>query len=200
MTLASGDSYTYELGAKFVSSGKYYITVADANLTVLGYIQINVVAGNHEFALNSTRVLGTTEKETYDGQDYTVIYNDDKATVALNITNNNDVSYESTLRYVLYSKDKDAAEWDEGTTKSTSNLSIPVNSTSTQLFNILSLNKDKLYKVVVLKSSNTALSTSTEDKNPITQPAPNFTRYTKAFFFASRFPVSKSFSEPIKLS
>ena len=159
VTLASGDSYTYELGAKFVSSGKYYITVADANLTVLGYIQINVVAGNHEFALNSTRVLGTTEKETYDGQDYTVIYNDDKATVALNITNNNDVSYESTMRYVLYSKDKDAAEWDEGTTKSTSNLSIPANSTSTQLFNILSLNKDKLYKVVVLKSSNTALST-----------------------------------------
>ncbi|MCR5313370.1 MAG: C10 family peptidase, partial [Bacteroidaceae bacterium] len=155
--VASGESHVYDFNVPISGKGTYYITITDANLYVLAKKKVEAVLKDRELTLNSFEVNGASDKITYGGQDYSVVYNSKRATLLLNVTNNSDISYENSLRYTLYSKDLDATEWDEGTSKSSS-VEIPANSTSDIVLTISSINTEKLYKAVFTKKSEYSTS------------------------------------------
>lgn len=111
-TVLSNDGTEVELSftARPTSTRAYTLTLTDARLNVLAKLQVTPEKAAPDLCLRSFSVDASTDVETFDGQDYQVVYNKQAAAHAL-VDNLSAVGYEGSTRLYLSVYDETAKAW-----------------------------------------------------------------------------------------
>ncbi|MBQ6964294.1 MAG: C10 family peptidase [Bacteroidaceae bacterium] len=134
--LASGETAEFTLSAKPTNTKAYYLTVTDANLNILAQMEVEPQSLTSNLHLRNLTVAGSNDKETFDGKDFQIIYNDKSAATAT-FRNASSHAYEGTIRLLFYTYDNETNTWTEVGYK-TGKLNVGGNETGETDFNITS--------------------------------------------------------------
>lgn len=146
--VSTGTKGTFSLTAKASSASTWYITLTDANLTVLAQIPVETEISEPKLSAKTITVSGLRQTENYAGNTYTVVANS-KAQVTATIHNAADQSFGGTAKLDLYSSDDNGETFTFLKNITKSNATVDANGDTDVEFNISSIESDKLYKVMV---------------------------------------------------
>ena len=107
-----GGEMELTLTARPTLSRTYTLTLTDANLNVLAQLTVDPKEAASDLRLEGLSVAGSPDKETFEGNDFQVVYND-RSTAIATLSNKADVAYEGTLRMNFYGYDEEAKAWTE---------------------------------------------------------------------------------------
>lgn len=106
---ADGQTIVFRLNVKPTTERMWYFFVADKNMNILATDSAEVKIPQSDLWLDGISIDGSSVSETYEGKDYTVVYND-RATCVVDMRNESDIAYEGTPRLSIYASE------DEGKT------------------------------------------------------------------------------------
>lgn len=161
--IETGDSATFVLTCKPTSTRTWYVTLTDADLTVLKQIEVTPEVASSQLSLNSVSALSSADTETIDGIEYSKFYSN-KALISVKITNEDEMAYEGTGKINIYVYDEETNEWKPNGTNSKSNILIEAGSEADIQFSVSNtascplLNGKRYYAEVDTPWKNTASS------------------------------------------
>ena len=132
---ADGEDVYINLSVKPSTARTFYITVTDGDLNVLDQITLTATEYTNDLAFDSFTVYGSSDTQTINGEEYTVVYSD-RATVVANITNNSDENYEDSPRLEIYASEDEGETFSLVGTKYATSTVIDANSTGTMTFSV----------------------------------------------------------------
>ena len=110
--IATGETGEVTLTATPTSDKDWYITVTDENLNVLAKTTVTPEIVAPELELKNLSIDGSTDVETFNGEDYQVVYNT-RTTAYATIANRSAVGNESNQRMYFYTYNDEAGAWEE---------------------------------------------------------------------------------------
>ena len=110
--VATGETVELKMTAKPTNDRDWYITVTDGNLNVLEKITVTPEITTANIHFKSLSLDGSIDKETFDGKDFQVVYND-KTMASATLTNASDIAFDGTLRLNIYVYDEATKQWKE---------------------------------------------------------------------------------------
>lgn len=132
---ADGENVYINLSVKPSTARTFYLTLTDADLNVLDQITLTATEYTNDLAFDSFTVYGSSDTQTINGEEYTVVYSD-RATVVANVTNRSDENYEDSPRIEIYASEDEGQTFTLVGTKYASNTVIEANSTGTMTFSV----------------------------------------------------------------
>ena len=180
-----GEKTVIELTAKPSSDRQWHVKVTDKNLNVLAEVSLTPEVMNNELSFNSLEVLGSSDTETHQGKDFTVVYGD-RSTAIANLQNLSDVPYQGTPRLELYKSVDDGQTFEYVGMKSAMNAEIPAKASADIEFSLTNtttcpLLVDTLYYVAL--------------RHPIETTGSNFVQYEAGIDTVARFVLRESKEE-----
>lgn len=133
--IPSGSTGTISLTCKPTSTKTWYITVTDADLTVIDQIAVTPEAVTANLSLKSITSASSKETEVIDEIEYNKFYSK-KATFTVDLKNNDDMDYEGTGKINIYVYDEETKEWALNGHNSLSNILVPAGSSAKLYFNV----------------------------------------------------------------
>ncbi|MBO4563944.1 MAG: C10 family peptidase [Bacteroidaceae bacterium] len=101
-----GTAVRLKLQAKPATASKWYYFVTDKNLNVLAQYEVNTETPPNDLWLNQLTLWGSEDKETHNGENYQVVYNN-RTTVEVEIENRSSVGFEGSPRMAIYESTDD---------------------------------------------------------------------------------------------
>ncbi len=149
VVIESGSKKSITLSGKPTSARTWYVTVTDANLSVLATKTVEVENSQPELIAKSLTVLGTSDTEDIAGHSYTKVYNNGTAALKLVMENAVSEDYGGTAKIDLYESVDGGETFSLLKTVTKSNTVISGNGLQTEvILSASSLNADNLYYVV----------------------------------------------------
>lgn len=136
--IPTGESATFTLTCKPTSTKTWYLTLTDANLTVLQQIQVEPQVAQAELSLSSLWANGSADADTLDGIAYQKFYND-KALITALISNNSNSDYEGTGKLDIYVLDEATGTWALNGSRSLTNVAIPAGTNAPLVFSVTNI-------------------------------------------------------------
>ena len=177
-----GKKTVIELTAKPTSDRHWYVKVTDKNMNILAETTLTPEVLTNELSFNSLEVLGSSDVETHQGKDYTVVYAD-RSTAIANLQNLSGVNYQGTPRLELYKSEDDGQTFDYVGMKSALNAEIPAHSAADIEFSLTNtstcpLGVDTLYYVAL--------------RHPIETAGNNYVKYEAGVDTVARFVLREN--------
>lgn len=108
--LETGKSATITLSCKPTNTSKWYITLTNKDLAVLGKIEVTPEVASSKLILGSISASASADTEEIDGVEYGKFYSN-KASISALIINDDAIGYEGTGKINVYVYDEDAQQW-----------------------------------------------------------------------------------------
>lgn len=151
------------LSCKPILNKPYTLWVTDDKMTVLATDTLRPTLVKSELQLLGVEVYGSADVETYNGEDYSVVYNSSKALCEINIANLGDIDYEGSPKIDIYGS-KDNGETFEYVGTKTGKITIGAGKNEKTTINISNtstcpIETGTLYRAVIvnpIKSLNTS--------------------------------------------
>ena len=150
-----GSEMDIYLTAKPTAAKDYYITITDEKLNVLSREKFTATAVGNDLLFQSLMVLGTDEKETHSGHDFTIV-NGKYITCQAKVLNRSDMSYQESPRIQVLCSEDDGATFTSIGAKSAYNINIGAHEIGDFWFTIsptstMPIDYGKLYAVTLMK-------------------------------------------------
>ena len=110
--VAVGETIEVPLTAKLTSEKVWHIYATDKNLNILASIDVTPEQHEVNLALTGISLAGSSDAETFKGEEFQVVYNE-KTTASADIINRSSVAYEDNLRMYFYVYDEATKDWSE---------------------------------------------------------------------------------------
>jgi len=134
----TGESATFTLTCKPTSTKTWYITLTDANLTVLQQIEVVPEVAPAQLSLSTIYANASADTDTLDGQAYQKFYND-KALVTAIVRNDGTTDYEGTGKLDIYVLDEATGEWTLNGSRSLTNVAIAAGTSEELVFSVTNI-------------------------------------------------------------
>ncbi len=149
--VASGDSATFTFTYRPTQNKRLYIWLTDANKNILDTMSVEVLQSVADLHLNSLSVDASATAVEHEGITYHQV-NNNKANVAVNITNGENGSYcQPVFTCQLDSLNGTTGEWDKCATRSSNRLTFEVGQTRDTTFTFTGLQEGRYYRVMMQK-------------------------------------------------
>lgn len=146
-TVADGSTHKFSFKVDITSSGVQYIVITDANLNVIGRLEITGVAAPQYVNFNGFSVPDAVGTRTCDGKSFAVINGSFSASLNAKVANHSSAAFNGYVYYDLYASRDEGQSWTKEETSAISGIKVGVGEESDVTFNVYGLKRDVFYEV-----------------------------------------------------